>query len=257
MVRSAGLLVIVTACGRIGYDPVDEQAYASCGEVRDTRADAADGIYLIAAGTGGSPIPAYCDLTGDGGGWMLVTRDMIVEERSRSVTVVETDDERGGLVVRVYANTGGCTDPIDNVHLVAFSDRPAWTQIRVRYRFAGATSCWWILGEVNTDPPSQVDGQVIAPNIAPFEPGVDTIREQVRMGGAAGDAFDGMPTRCDNDTTNFWHGNRGPDERSAVAILRRDVQPGPAGLATMTSCTEFAPGTSSPTWWEYSDISVR
>ena len=77
------------------------------------------------------------------------------------------------------------------------------------------------------------------------------------MGGDAGDAFDGINTRCDNETTNFWHDDRGPDERSAVVILRRDIQPGPAGLVTTSSCADFGPGTSSPTWWEYSDISVR
>lgn len=255
MIRGSMTLLAVTAgCGRIGYD---QTVYASCIEVRDTRPEAGDGMYLVEAGPGGAPVPVYCDLTTDGGGWMRITREMIVDEKSLSVTVVQTEDEIGGLVVRVHANVMGCATTVDNVHFVAFSDRPAWTQIRARYRFAGGTSCWWIFGAASLDVDSQIDGQVVTPNLRPFEAGVDVIRDQVRMGGAAGEVFDGMPTRCDNETTNFWHDERGPDERSAIVILRRDVQPIPAGLATTTSCTDFGPGTTSPTWWEYSEISVR
>lgn len=258
-------MLLVTACGRVGYDAVDATVadgpdgpvYASCVEVRDAQAGAADGVYLVAAGPDGAPVPVYCDLTQDGGGWMLVTRDMVASEQSLSVTVVAADDARGGLVMRVYANAEGCTQPLDNVHLMALSDRPAWTEIRARYRFAGANSCWWILGAVSPDESAKIDGNSIVSNIIPFEFGVDTIREQVRMGGAAGDAFDGMSTRCDNDAANFWHDSNGFEERSAVVILRRSAVPGAAGLATTTSCTEFGPGTTSPTWWEYSEIAVR
>lgn len=257
----AALLASMTACGRIGYDPIDENVldehvYSSCNEVLQTRADAIDGRYRIEAGPNGEPIPAYCDLTDDDGGWMLVTPDMIFDEQSAWVTVVNAQDERGGLVLRVYANVYGCADPVDNVHRVAISDRPAWTQIRATYKFAGGNACWWIFGEVSTDISAHIDGKVIVSNIVPFQAGVDTIRDEVKMGGA-GNAFDGLSFRCDNETTNFWHPDRGLEERSALLILRRSLDPGPAGLATTTSCTTSGPGTESPTWWEYSDISVR
>lgn len=259
----AGVVALTggAACGRIGYDaidaaPPDESVYASCTEVRDTRPEAGDGYYLIDA-VGSPPVRAYCDLTTDGGGWMLVTRDMIADEKSLSVTIVKTEDARGGLIVRVFANNMGCTDPVDNVYLVTFTERPAWTQIRARHTFAGGASCWWIFGGVNLDPSAEIAGQVIVPNLRVFEPGVDVIRDQVRMGGAAGAAFDGLSERCDNEPENFWHEDRGPEERSAEVIQRRNLVPGSAGLATTASCVEFGPGTTSPTWWQYSDTSVR
>lgn len=252
-----GFTTAATACGRFGYDSIAEPVYASCTDVRATQAQAPDGFYLIDIVDGAPPVRAFCDMSQDGGGWMLVTRDMIVDERSRAVTIEDTDDANGGLVVRAWANAQGCTGPDDNVSLVTFTERPAWKQIRAHFTFAGGTSCWWIFGRVNPDVVGQVDGQVIVPNLIPFDLATDVIRDQVRMGGAAGDAFDGVSYRCDNDATNFWHANRGPAQRSATAILNRNNQPGPAGLATTTSCTDFAPGTSSPTWWEYRDISVR
>jgi hypothetical protein len=262
------LAVIACApgCGRAGFDATrdgdldgDDTVYASCAEARDALPGAPDGVYPIAAGVGGARVAAYCDQTTDGGGWMLVTADLVESQKARtSVTVVTSEDARGGLVMRVYANSEGCGGPDDNVHLVTFADRPPWTQIRARYTFAGGTSCWWIFGSVNVaEPSAHVDGQPIKTNLIPFESGVDAIREQQNMGGVLGHAFDGQSLRCDNDAENFWHSDRGPDERSAVVILRRDIVSGPAGLATTASCTDFGSGTTSPTWWEYREISVR
>jgi hypothetical protein len=239
-----------------GRDAAEEQVYASCSAAKAARPNAGDGFYLIESGDAGAPRRAWCDMTQDQGGWMLVTRDMILRERSRSVTVLEEDDARGGLVVRVFANAPGCGTPPDNVYLVTFSEQPRWTQIRAKYVFAGSTSCWWIFGRVNAEPPGQIDGEVIDPYVFAFDPAADTIRDQVRMGGDAGATFDGKTYRCDNEANNFWQGDLGLETRSAVVILRRNML-GPAGLATTTSCTDNGLSTSSPTWWEYRDIYVR
>lgn len=233
-------------------------AYASCAAAQAARVNAPDGVYLLERGEGAAPLAAYCDMTSDDGGWMLVTPDMIEKEVAVHVTVTRRSDSRGGLVLRAYANSPGCgaadgAAVDDSRHVVFISNVPAWTRIRARHAFAGGTTCWWIFGAVNPLHPDQ-------PNLVTFDPKVDTIRDEVRMGGGgaadAGSTFDGLPFRCDNAPENFWNAARGPFERSAVVILRRDV-PGPAGLAVGTSCSSVSAGTTSPTWWEYRDIYVR
>lgn len=243
-----------------GASPADagpDVPYGSCAAAQASLVDAADGVYLIQRGEAGAPLPSYCDMTGDDGGWMLVTPDMIEKEVGVAVSVTRRADARGGLILRVYPNSSGCGAgdgaAEDSRHVVDIARTPPWTRIRARHAFAGGTSCWWIFGAVNPQYPS-------APNLIVFDPKIDTIRDQHRMGGGgaadAGDTFDGLPSRCDVDPGNFWNAARGLFERSAVVILRRDA-PGSAGLAVGTSCTSAGTGTTGPTWWEYQEIYVK
>jgi hypothetical protein len=94
-------------------------------------------------------------------------------------------------------------------------------------------------------------------NLIPFDTTIDIIRNQVRMGGSSGDKFDGITHRCDNLPQNFWHPMNGTAVRSAEVVLRRNSNAMPAGPATGVSCTTFGSGTTSPTWWRYSNIYVR
>lgn len=224
--------------------------YASCAAAKAALPNAKTGTYTLKPGGAVAAFRAYCDMTDDDGGWMLVTPEMIASEESGMVTFSRSMDVNGGLVLRVYANAEGCENP-GSWHKVLVADRPVWTRIRVREVFAGGTACWWIFGAMNPEEPH-------GSNVAEFTQGQDTSRAATRMGGASGDAFDGRAERCDNDVNNFWHRDRGVAPRSVVAILRRKAgSTEPAGLATTVSCTEFAPSTTSPTYWEYRDIYVR
>lgn len=88
-----------------------------------------------------------------------------------------------------------------------------------------------------------------------FDQSVDVVRDAVKMGGAAGDAYDGSTRRCDDNVNNFWVSSG--IVRSATFILRRDGSDAPAGLSTVADCGDFGTGTSSSTYWEYSNIFVR
>lgn len=197
------------------------------------------------------------DQTSAGGGWMLATERDIDKERSQHVTVVKSVSNRGGVDVRVYANAAGCgVTGQDPAYSVVLRDELKWTHLRARYVFAGSASCWWLFGSANGEQPVFASDA----NLLPFESSVDTATETVRMGGSAGDAFNGVPSRCGDGEpgTNFWDPVNGTALRSALVTLRRSSSSAPAGLATIAGCLPPATaGTSSPTYWEYREIYVR
>jgi hypothetical protein len=221
----------------------------SCKAIKAANPTAGDGRYLIEA-PGAEPFEADCEMTGDGGGWMRVTAAMLSEEKNLQTTSVRQTDETGGLLVRVFANSRGCGDADPNVHATFIRDLPKWSQLRARYDFFGSTDCWAILGNLSDE--AAVNGNMLA-----FDKTIDVSRDAVRMGGSAGDAFDGITEKCDVTSTNFWGQPTSVGRRSILATLRRSSPDAPAGLATFTSCTTVAAGTGSPTYWEYREIYVR
>jgi hypothetical protein len=232
--------------------PANLVSGASCAAIKEANPSAPDGRYHIVPVNGAVPaFDADCDMTQDGGGWMRVTEDMIAEEKKQSVTVVHEKDEKGGFLIRVFANSPGCgaSIPADD-YVGIIRDAPTWTRLRARYDFYGQSSCWDILG-------SAVDGVVFPSNMIQFDKTVDVVRDMVKMGGSRGDAFDGDPGRCDNETDNFWNQDVALGRRSLTAVLRRASPNVPAGLGTETSCTQEGPGVMSPTYWEYREIFVR
>lgn len=150
--------------------------------------------------------------------------------------------------MRVFVNSQGCTAAPRSRHRVYLAKDVPWTQVRYRQRFVGSASCWNIFGGVETSEP-------LPANLVPFDAFLDTIRNAVRMGGSAGDAFGGLTRRCDDLEDNFWL--RAGPERSAEVIQRRKDAGLPAGLTTGADCGAFGAGTTSSTWWEYGDIYVR
>jgi hypothetical protein len=221
----------------------------SCAAIKTANPSAVDGRYRIEP-PGAAPFEAYCDMTSDDGGWMLGTADMIAEEKKLSVTVVHESDARGGLVVRAFANSQGCSVTDVNAYVVLIRDQPTWTKVRARYDYFGGTACWDMLGGHHQENPFDA-------NVFAFEKTIDVARDMLRMGGSGGDVFDGAAVRCDNDPNNFWHKASGFARRGLVATVRRKSTTLPAGLGTFASCTEFAAGTTSPTYWEYRDVFVR
>ena len=186
-------------------------------------------------------IQVYCDMVNDGGGWMLIKPDMISSEATALTSVSKTTDSNGGLIITITkTGTFGCTG--DRSYLVLFKDIIPWTKIRSDYEFYDANSCWGIFGSSPRNP---------NPNLITFVPGVDVIRNQVRMGGSAGNNFDGITERCDNEYVNFWHCHNGTSTRSAQVILRRNSMSSLAGLSTGVNCTYSSSG------WRHKNIYVK
>ena len=232
---------------------VSQPAALSCDELHRATPTAPDGFQMIDPdGPSGpiAPFRAWCDMTHDGGGWMLVSTALLGDETNALATVVRDQDSHGGLVLRVYANSPGCSSTVPATRYRFFvQDRPRWSRIRLKQTFAGSADCWHIWGGSEAKIP-------LPPNLLPFDPAVDVIRDAVRMGGSNGDAFDGRPNRCDQEATNFWSAGGGT-LRSASVVLRRNDPTLPSGIETGADCGDTALGTNSPLWWEYRDIYVK
>ncbi len=227
------------------------ETFVSCAAAKAVLPFAADGPQTIDP-DGVGPLPpfaAWCDMTQDGGGWMLVNADMLANTSAVAATEVRSMGDHDGMVIRVFANNVGCgMGGPRTEHRFVLKDPVPWTRIRVHQIFAGEAGCWHIWGASG--------GGMLGVNLTAFTAGTDIIRDAVRMGGSAGDAFDGMLTRCDSDPANFWF--YGTTElRSATVVLRRPAPNEPSGIATGADCSKVAPGSSSPTWWEYRDIYVK
>ena len=179
-------------------------------------------------------------MVNDGGGWMLVTADMIQSEALTRTTATKTADSNGGLIVFIQrTGVAGCNGV--KSYQVLFKDIIPWTKIRSDYEFYNGNSCWGIFGNAS----------YIGSNLVTYQAGTDTIRNQVRMGGSNGSNFDGTTARCDNETVNFWHSNQGTATRSAQVILRRNSMSSYAGLSTGTECSSGTDG------WKYKNIYIR
>jgi hypothetical protein len=213
----------------------------SCSELHRDEPNLPSGTYSITPASSGEETQVYCDMSGDGGGWMLVTEAMIDRELTSNVVVTRETDTLGGLIMTVESTVNDCGG--SESHLVLFRDVVSWTEIRANYSMSGSASCWSIFGDT-----TYTNG--MAPNLFSFEAGVDTIRNELRMGGSNGDAFDGTTNRCNDETTNFWHFHNGFGIRRAQVLLRRLPTAMLAGLATGVGCTQSNS-------WRYSDIYLR
>lgn len=224
---------------------------ASCQALKLSAPATPDGFQTIDPDGSGpiAPFRAWCDMTTDGGGWMLVDATMIADETAAQTTVVRSADGNGGLIARVYVNSQGCgSGQAKSRHRMIFGDKVKWSRIRFKETFAGNAGCWHVFGGVENDG--------LDPNLEPYDPANDVLRDAVKMGGSLGDAFDGKTVRCDNDADNFWQADDNRI-RSATVILRRKDATLPAGVSTGADCGSSGPGTTSLTWFEYRAIYVR
>lgn len=225
--------------------------YASCRAALAAVPGSKDGFYEIDP-DGAGPTPqfrGYCDMTRDEGGWLRIDDTLIDRKTRGGVTAVESKDDAGRLVIRVYANLFGCqTNAEQSRDLTLLAPNVPWTRVRYVQSFYGKVACWTIAGGRDNEFPQPH-------HLLALDRSIDVVRDQVRMGGSTGDSFNGAILVCNDASTNFWF--FGNAVRSATFILRRDSSDDPAGLSTVVDCGDVAEGTKSPLYWEYSAIFVR
>jgi hypothetical protein len=249
---SDGLDAATPAANEAHEDASTPVAIASCDALKQAQPNTPDGFQLIDP-DGDGPMPgfrAWCDMTQDFGGWMLVTEALVAEETNQYATTTHDKDIHGGLILRAYVNHFGCGEDDPTRQRFMVEDLPAWTRLRLHQSFTGVALCWHIFGELE-------ENQPLDANMQPFAASIDTVRDAVRMGGKNGDAFDGVALRCDELPGNFWDQSVASTTREATVTLRRRDPGALAGLSTGADCGTFGDGTTSPTYWEYRDIYVK
>lgn len=226
--------------------------YTSCQAALTALSSAAkDGFYEIDP-DGAGPKPqfrGYCDMTRDEGGWLRID-DALIDRKTRAgTTAVESKGSDGAFTIRVYANIFGCATGAEQARdLTLLAPNVPWTRIRYVQSFYGKAACWTIAGGKDNEFP-------LPHHLLALDRNVDTVRDQVRMGGSAGDTFNGETLVCDQNSDNFWF--FGNAVRSATFIQRRDNSGEPAGLGSVVDCGDVGPGATSPLYWEYSQMFVR
>lgn len=239
-----GLLCVTARCSHA----------ASCQLLKQQRPETPDGTYALSPpGTPDQTLSAFCDMTRDGGGWMLVTSDMLESETKAWVTTKRLTNAQGGLVLTLFPEAR-CGEPAA-YHSFHIKETIAWSVVRYKQSFSGSVTCWAIFGQSAVDNNGFIAASDM--NLVTFEPGTDQISHQVGMGGVLDgklvNAFSGPTAMCNSSVSgeNFWA--NGGAVRSAEVILRR-TGASPAGPGTGAACI-ISDVTSA--WWSYDNVFVR
>lgn len=163
--------------------------------------------------------------------WKKVDPSMVSNSHSHGVRLTLETDSTGGLLIKGEVTNHGCGKGPGSAMAVFI--KGGWTQIMYTQVFRGSTSCWGIFGN------DYASGHTLLAKsgLEVFNPSFgDIIFGQKRMQSSTNNIFDGRSQRCDNEQTNFWHGNNGSGERQATVMLRRKNGEKNAGLQTGTSC---------------------
>lgn len=213
---------------------------SSCADIKNKDANAISGFYAIQIGANIQRV--YCDMIGNGGGWTLVDNSFIQNIQDSYTVNTTSTNAYGGIIINVQATgTPGCSpERINKIYLL---DIVSWTKIRYTQDFYGDASCWGIFGSSGFTSGGS--------NLIEFSLSQDIIQNQVKMNNSTSDVYDGLNSRCDNESVNFWHGMNGQGLRSAEVVLRRNSTSTVAGLSTGVTCN------SGSTRWIYKNIYIK
>ncbi len=223
--------------------PTNYGPQVSCRALHATDPSAKSGAYSVASD--GGLIQTYCDMESFDGGWTLVTKEMVVEDRAtqdiqptgmKNVDVVRGVDENGGIQYQVSVLVSACGNSSipSPIHYFLVGELDGWTQIMATYAFYKYANCWNIFG----------DPGVKNTNVRAFDIATDLIDQQSGMArSATGEVipFGGRTNECNEAKDNFWLDAYGSELKGGRVVLRRFSAGLPAGLAVQADC-------GSPQW---------
>lgn len=227
----------------------------SCRALHD-QGQAMSGKYTLQGPSG--PFDAYCDMVSFGGGWTLVTPQMIAtREQSKdldsaspaTLAVDESTDSNGGVKfdVQVTANNcGAVMTALRPVHKFTVNELDDWKSIMASYSFSGDAGCWSAFGDATTDP------KAVDSNLLPFSSAFDHADNSVNISRSTdGSAipFDGRTAVCTSNADNFWAPVYDTAAKSVRLTLRRRTAGQVAGIQITADCGMPA--------WSISSIYVR
>ncbi len=201
----------------------------SCRTILESGNSSGDGTYWIDTtnGDNSDKQQAYCDMTANSGGWMLVKPNMVDSVYATYSSQTLSTDVNGGVAYNFVSTGTGCGNGQDPRATVLITNNIQWDIVRSKKTLgpAGSSSCWGV---------DNGGGYTVSSNLQLFNISNDILQNCVLTCSTSPYVMPPM-NRCDNAAENFARFNTA-NSRSFEQTGRRTNRTTNSGPAVGLSC---------------------